>query len=101
MIVFFCDFAICRLSSKRRKAYCRLIVSLFEADVPGAIQALRDVGYKNSQSDRAPERDVEFFEFLFRSAGVCEFTQWLRFYSTSVLHSSLNEGVSNYDDNCS
>ena len=28
------------------------------------------LGYKNNQSDRAPERDAEYFEYLFRDANV-------------------------------
>ena len=32
---------------------------------------LRQLGYSNSQSAYAPERDREFFEYLFRDTSVC------------------------------
>ena len=54
----------------KRRAYCLLIVALFEGDFVTASNALQALGYKNSQTDRAPERDAEFFEYLFRDANV-------------------------------
>ncbi|KAJ1441058.1 hypothetical protein B484DRAFT_390923 [Ochromonadaceae sp. CCMP2298] len=57
-----------RLLPERRRAYCRLILALFDGDLVGAATELRGVGYLSNQSDRAPERDAEFFEFLFRDA---------------------------------
>lgn len=35
-----------------------------------ASKELKAVGYASNQSDRVPERDAEFFEFLFRDANV-------------------------------
>ena len=35
-----------------------------------AAAELRTVGYTSNQSERAPERDAEFFEHLFRDANV-------------------------------
>lgn len=66
-MVLYCCVSI---GPERRRAYCRLILSLFDGDIPAAIKELREVGYVNTQTERAPERDVEFFEYLFRDAGV-------------------------------
>eukprot|EP01041_Mallomonas_annulata_P003085 gene3085-6052_t len=57
-----------RLKECSRLAYCKLMIGLFEGDIEVVSAALRDVGYSTNQSDRAPERDAEFFEFLFRDA---------------------------------
>eukprot|EP01034_Spumella_vulgaris_P023848 gene23848-30123_t len=57
-----------RLKAERRKAYCRLVVALFEGDMAEASAALASVGYRSNQSERVPERDAEFFEFLLRDA---------------------------------
>eukprot|EP00975_Prorocentrum_lima_P008040 1718297-Prorocentrum_lima.AAC.1 len=38
-------------------------------DVNGAVSALNRLGYKNNQDERAPERSVQFFAFLFRDTG--------------------------------
>lgn len=57
-----------RLKQERRKQFCRLILGLFEGDFAAASNALKDLGYRTNQSDRAPERDAEFFAHLFRDA---------------------------------
>ena len=53
-----------------RLRYCSLLISLQEEDVRGVTAALKALGYVNNQSERAPERDQEFFEFMFRDANV-------------------------------
>jgi hypothetical protein len=50
-------------------AYARLVLALSQLDISGTSAALRALGYKNSQSDAYPERDVEFFRFLMRDTG--------------------------------
>ena len=62
-----------RLSPERRRTYCRLIIALCDGDLKTAAAELRTVGYSSNQSDRAPERDAEFFEHLFRDANVSGF----------------------------
>eukprot|EP01038_Epipyxis_sp_PR26KG_P009431 gene9431-12707_t len=57
-----------RIPDDRRKSYCRLVLALFEGDIEAASQALKEVGYVNNQTNRVPERDAEFFEYLFRDA---------------------------------
>jgi len=57
-----------RINETKRRAYCVLIIALFEGDFVTAGNALQVLGYKNNQSERAPERDAEFFEYLFRDA---------------------------------
>jgi hypothetical protein len=47
-----------------------MIVALAEGDLKTAAAELRAVGYSSNQSHRAPERDAEFFEHLFRDANV-------------------------------
>lgn len=59
-----------RLKDETRLLYCRLLISLQEEDTDGVIKALSSLGYVTNQSDRLPERDQEFFEFLFRDANV-------------------------------
>ncbi len=59
-----------RLAAERRRAYCRLVVALFEGDTAQAGAELSAIGYRSTQSGRAPERDAEFFEFLLRDANV-------------------------------
>jgi hypothetical protein len=61
---------VLRIVEAKRKAYCLLILALFEGDFVTASNALQALGYKNTQSERAPERDAEFFEHLFRDANV-------------------------------
>lgn len=69
----FLDFGMTiRIKTERRKLYCRLIIALFEKDLLSASKILQELGYKNTQSDRAPERDAEFFEYLFRDATVSQ-----------------------------
>lgn len=57
-----------RMKSERRKLYCQLLLSLFEGDMTQAAAILRQLGYQTNQSNRAPERDAEFFEYIFRDA---------------------------------
>ena len=59
-----------RLNPERRRTYCRLIIALCDGDMKAAAAELRTVGYTSNQSERAPERDAEFFEHLFRDANV-------------------------------
>lgn len=59
-----------RISTERRRAYCRLVLALFEGDMSAGSAVLAEIGYKSNQSERAPERDAEFFEFLLRDASV-------------------------------
>jgi hypothetical protein len=59
-----------RIKNDRRRSFCSLIIALFEKDFEKASKILKDLGYLNNQSDRVPERDAEFFEYLFRDAGV-------------------------------
>lgn len=62
-----------RLNPERRRTYCRLIIALCDGDMKAAAAELRTVGYTSNQSERAPERDAEFFEHLFRDANVSLF----------------------------
>mmetsp|Transcript_15600 Transcript_15600/g.19028 ORF Transcript_15600/g.19028 Transcript_15600/m.19028 type:complete len:152 (+) Transcript_15600:745-1200(+) len=41
-------------------------------DTVKAIDALKKLGYANNQDQRAPERSVEFFQFLFRNTSSSE-----------------------------
>jgi predicted unusual protein kinase regulating ubiquinone biosynthesis (AarF/ABC1/UbiB family) len=59
-----------RIAPERRRAYCKLIIGLYDGDMDAVREALRGVGYINNQTERAPERDAEFFEYLFRDATV-------------------------------
>lgn len=59
-----------RLAPERRRTYCRLIIALCDGDLKTAAAELKAVGYSSNQSERAPERDAEFFEHIFRDANV-------------------------------
>ena len=48
--------------------YCRLLLHLFEGELAAASDVLRELGYATNQTHRAPERDAEFFSYLFRDA---------------------------------
>jgi hypothetical protein len=67
IIISLCAY---RLSRNTRIQYCKLIIALQEGDVKSGISALKELGYVNNQTDRAPERDFEFFEFLLRDSTV-------------------------------
>ena len=47
-------------------------VDLHEMDMVAATRSLKDLGYENSQDERAPERSVQFFSHLFRDTGSVE-----------------------------
>jgi predicted unusual protein kinase regulating ubiquinone biosynthesis (AarF/ABC1/UbiB family) len=57
-----------RISKKQRHAYCKLFIGLAEGDIDGVSDALSEIGYATNQRARAPERDAEFFLYLFRNA---------------------------------
>lgn len=54
------------LQRNELNAWRDLVIALKDLDVQAASQALRSLGYKNSQDDRVPERSVQFFAFLLR-----------------------------------
>ena len=55
-----------RLSDDRRHAYCKLIIAITKGNIYDAILALSQIGFQTNQSEKYPERDVEFFEYVFR-----------------------------------
>lgn len=57
-----------RISRKQRLAYCKLFLGLAEGDIDAVNKALSEIGYGTNQRSRAPERDAEFFLYLFRNA---------------------------------
>ena len=54
------------LSPEALDAWRDLVVGLQELDTQACVRALKNLGYENNQDSRAPERSVEFFNFLFR-----------------------------------
>ena len=50
-------------------AYRSLVMALADMDMVAATKSLKDLGYENTQDDRAPERSVQFFSHLFRDTG--------------------------------
>ena len=62
----------------RRLAYCALFASLSRGDVARALGALRDLGYETTQSGEHPERDVEFFAYVFRDTGASSVARLFR-----------------------
>lgn len=66
----FCHPLHDRLPTDKRRAYCRLVLALYEGNTEAAGQALKSAGYVSNQTGRAPERDAEFFEYIFRDAKV-------------------------------
>ena len=66
----FLDFGMTiALNDRERKGYCKLINALLEFDVTGLAEAIQQIGYSNSQSQKHPERDLEFFQFILRDTG--------------------------------
>lgn len=64
------DFGmVVTLEPKQRLGYCKLVNSIANISVSGLSDAVAQVGYKNSQSDAHPERDLEFFAHLLRDTG--------------------------------
>jgi len=64
------DFGmVVTLPPEQRGGYCELVHSISNLSVSGLTEAIVRVGYKNSQSDEHPERDLEFFSFLLRDTG--------------------------------
>jgi len=64
------DFGmVVTLSEDQRLGYCELLYAISGLTVAGATAAFAKVGYKNSQSDKHPERDMEFFAHLLRDTG--------------------------------
>ena len=64
------DFGmVVTLKQNERIGYCKLVNALLEFDVQGVADAIRKIGYQNSQSDQHPERDLEFFQFILRDTG--------------------------------
>jgi aarF domain-containing kinase len=64
------DFGmVVRLNRKQRLGYAQLMNAVAAMDVSGVHQALEQVGFRNSQSARHPERDLEFFNFIARDTG--------------------------------
>eukprot|EP00933_Yihiella_yeosuensis_P036519 TRINITY_DN3028_c2_g1_i1.p1 TRINITY_DN3028_c2_g1~~TRINITY_DN3028_c2_g1_i1.p1 ORF type:complete len:885 (-),score=149.21 TRINITY_DN3028_c2_g1_i1:119-2416(-) len=57
------------LDSSKIDAFRELIIALQQMDVQKAMEALNKAGYSNSQDQRAPERSIQFFTFLFRDTG--------------------------------
>jgi len=64
------DFGmVVTLSDKQRLGYCKLVNAISNMSISELSNAVAEVGYKNSQSDKHPERDLEFFAFLLRDTG--------------------------------
>ncbi|GBG26407.1 Lateral signaling target protein 2-like [Hondaea fermentalgiana] len=64
------DFGmVVTLEDPTRVGYCRLVNSIANISVSGLAEAIASIGYKNSQSDVHPERDLEFFAHLLRDTG--------------------------------
>eukprot|EP00516_Mucochytrium_quahogii_P000281 CAMPEP_0203744192 /NCGR_PEP_ID=MMETSP0098-20131031/353_1 /ASSEMBLY_ACC=CAM_ASM_000208 /TAXON_ID=96639 /ORGANISM=" , Strain NY0313808BC1" /LENGTH=942 /DNA_ID=CAMNT_0050631649 /DNA_START=240 /DNA_END=3068 /DNA_ORIENTATION=- len=64
------DFGmVVTVPEEQRLGYCKLVQALSELSVSGVSEAMSQVGYKNSQSELHPERDLEFFSFLLRDTG--------------------------------
>jgi aarF domain-containing kinase len=57
------------LSKQHRLGYARLIYSVSKFDMSGLKQAFDLIGYANSQSDKSPDRDMEFFSHILRNTG--------------------------------
>lgn len=57
-----------RMPVIRRRLYCKLLLGLAEGDLKSASDALLELGYKTTQTHRVPERDAEFFAYMFRDA---------------------------------
>ena len=55
-----------RLEKEALDAWRDLAIALPQMDTKAAMAALTRLGYRNSQDERAPERSVQFFQFLFR-----------------------------------
>ena len=60
---------VVRLQRHELLAYRSLVMALADMDMVGATKSLNDLGYENTQDDRAPERSVQFFSHLFRDTG--------------------------------
>jgi CubicO group peptidase (beta-lactamase class C family) len=64
------DFGmVVKLNRQQRLGYAQLINAVASMDVSGVHKALAEVGYRNSQSEKHPERDLEFFNFIARDTG--------------------------------
>ena len=57
---------VVRLQDKERLGYCKLLNSIAQLTVSGVAEAIKQVGYQNSQSELHPLRDMEFFAHLLR-----------------------------------
>jgi hypothetical protein len=57
------------LPAENRLGYCELMYSLSSLSVSGVSRAIQRAGYQNTQSQKHPERDLEFFAFLLRDSG--------------------------------
>ena len=60
---------VVRLQRHELLAYRSLVMALADMDMVAATKSLKDLGYENTQDDRAPERSVQFFSHLFRDTG--------------------------------
>eukprot|EP00924_Labyrinthula_sp_SR-Ha-C_P014819 snap_masked-scaffold_43-processed-gene-1.83-mRNA-1 protein AED:1.00 eAED:1.00 QI:0/0/0/0/1/1/2/0/1090 len=64
------DFGmVVELSEKEKTGYCELLVGIEQLSVSGLTKSIQKIGYENSQSFKKPERDLEFFAYLFRPTG--------------------------------
>lgn len=64
------DFGmVVRLKDAERLGYCQLLSSIAQLSVSGVAEAIKQVGYQNSQSEMHPLRDMEFFAHLLRDTG--------------------------------
>lgn len=64
------DWGWCvQMKDSEAEGFRDLVIALADLDMEAGSKALLKAGYQNNQDDRAPERSVEFFGYLFRDTG--------------------------------
>lgn len=64
------DFGNCiRLPEEQRLLYCRLLVALSETSMTSVCEAMKNLGFFNSQTEVHPGRDMEYMMMVFRDTG--------------------------------